>query len=70
LGRVALYEEKKIELKNGFRALDKFDPKNDQVWLEIQVDPTSKIYLVIELFSRILPRTCENFRALCTGERG
>jgi peptidylprolyl isomerase len=26
--------------------------------------------LIIELFNKILPKTCENFRALCTGERG
>uniref|UniRef100_A0A8C6WXE9 Peptidyl-prolyl cis-trans isomerase n=1 Tax=Neogobius melanostomus TaxID=47308 RepID=A0A8C6WXE9_9GOBI len=26
--------------------------------------------IVVELFSDVCPKTCENFRCLCTGERG
>lgn len=44
--------------------------KNPLVFLDVSIDghPTEKI--VIELFSDVVPRTAENFRALCTGEKG
>lgn len=45
-------------------------PGRPRVWLEIGIETTVIGRVVIELFSDIVPRTAENFRALCTGEKG
>jgi len=39
-------------------------------WLDVSVDGRVLGRIVIELNARQAPRTCENFRCLCTGERG
>lgn len=43
---------------------------NPQVFLDIQIGKRMVGRLVIELFADLTPKTAENFRALCTGERG
>ncbi|KAG7629529.1 Peptidyl-prolyl cis-trans isomerase CYP63 [Arabidopsis thaliana] len=44
--------------------------KNPNVFLDVSIggDPVQRI--VIELFADVVPKTAENFRALCTGEAG
>lgn len=44
--------------------------KNPHVFLDVSIggDPAERV--VIELFSDVVPKTAENFRALCTGEKG
>ncbi|KAI3993137.1 hypothetical protein MKX01_009880 [Papaver californicum] len=44
--------------------------KNPHVFLDISIDGAPKEKVVIELFSDVVPKTAENFRALCTGEKG
>ncbi|XP_008802285.2 peptidyl-prolyl cis-trans isomerase CYP63 isoform X2 [Phoenix dactylifera] len=44
--------------------------KNPLVFLDISVDGDRAERMVIELFSDVVPKTAENFRALCTGEKG
>lgn len=39
-------------------------------FLDVQIGSAAPQRVVIELFSHICPVTCENFRALCTGEKG
>lgn len=44
--------------------------KNPLVFLDVSVDGDPAERMTIELHADIVPRTAENFRALCTGEKG
>ncbi|GMP90834.1 hypothetical protein CsSME_00041794 [Camellia sinensis var. sinensis] len=44
--------------------------KNPLVFLDLSIDGDSAERIAIELFADKVPRTAENFRALCTGEKG
>lgn len=46
------------------------DPKLPRVFLEVSADGKSLGKIVIELRSDVVPKTAENFRVLCTGEKG
>ncbi len=41
-----------------------------RVFLDVQADGRHVGRVVVELFSDVVPKTAENFRALCTGEKG
>ncbi|RCN33461.1 peptidyl-prolyl cis-trans isomerase, cyclophilin-type [Ancylostoma caninum] len=41
-----------------------------QVFLDVKIGDTPAGKITIELFNDIVPKTAENFRALCTGEKG
>nr|XP_019945469.1 PREDICTED: E3 SUMO-protein ligase RanBP2-like isoform X2 [Paralichthys olivaceus] len=43
---------------------------NPQVFLKVSADNQTLGTITIELFSHIVPKTAENFKALCTGEKG
>lgn len=45
-------------------------PENPRVFLEITIADKRVGRIEIELFASLAPRTCENFRCLCTGEKG
>ena len=47
----------------------KSDYKNNVVFFDVSIDSEPAGRLEFELFSQELPKTCENFRALCTGEK-
>lgn len=48
----------------------KSDPRRPRVFLDVEVAQKPCGRVVIELFADIVPKTAENFRLLCTGEKG
>ncbi|PIA31715.1 hypothetical protein AQUCO_04900181v1 [Aquilegia coerulea] len=44
--------------------------KNPLVFLDVSIDGSRPEKIAMELFSDVVPKTAENFRALCTGEKG
>ena len=46
------------------------NPENPKVFFDIVIDQEPAGRIVFELFSDTAPKTAENFRALCTGEKG
>ena len=50
--------------------MPEFNIDHVQVFMDISIGDREKGRIVIELFQDMLPKTVENFRALCTGELG
>ncbi len=45
-------------------------PKDPIVFMDLTIDDDPIGRIVLQLYSSIAPKTVENFRALCTGEKG
>lgn len=46
------------------------NPENPRVFLDVDIGGQRAGRIVLELFADVAPKTAENFRALCTGEKG
>mmetsp|Transcript_21643 Transcript_21643/g.49234 ORF Transcript_21643/g.49234 Transcript_21643/m.49234 type:complete len:243 (-) Transcript_21643:252-980(-) len=49
---------------------DASSPSNPRVFFDIEIGGKAAGRVVIELFATVVPKTAENFRCLCTGEKG
>jgi|EP01044_Picomonas_judraskeda_P006862 hypothetical protein len=49
---------------------DASDPSNPKVFFEMEVGGAPAGTIEMELFAKTCPKTAENFRCLCTGEKG
>ena len=65
-----IYNEKVSEITRKEYSLPKFDPANPQVFMDFKIGDQEPARVVFELFQGKTPKTAENFRALCTGEKG
>jgi peptidylprolyl isomerase len=43
---------------------------NPQVFFDVSIGGAPAGRMVFELYADVVPKTAENFRALCTGEKG
>ena len=44
--------------------------RRDRCFLDISIGGELEGRIIVELFNDIVPKTCHNFMALCTGEYG
>jgi peptidylprolyl isomerase len=56
--------------QDGYKPHYPINPKNPQVYFDITIGDKPAGRIEMELFEDACPTTAENFRALCTGEKG
>jgi len=64
-GKVDMYDDKSEVEKDV-----ELDPNNPKVFFDLDVGGERLGRIVMQLYKDVCPKTAENFRALCTGEKG
>ena len=60
-----LYDELPVKQK----ALPAYNPANPRVYIDFQIGKSEQKKIIFELFAPTAPKTVENFKCLCTGEK-
>lgn len=66
-GGVSLYDEKPVPASI---AIESYKGPLPRVFFDVTIDGKPAGRIVMKLYSHATPKTAENFRALCTGEKG
>eukprot|EP01038_Epipyxis_sp_PR26KG_P007807 gene7807-10603_t len=61
---------KSLPVKSFARGLSGLKMKNPKVFFDFEIDGSPAGRVTFELYADVVPKTAENFRALCTGEKG
>ena len=69
LFKAGLYEDKEVKIKPVEPPKEQ-NPANPVVFLDIKIGDKEARRVEIELYKDKVPKTSENFRCLCTGEKG
>merc|ERR1712232_1282055 len=67
---VGLLKEDPVKMGPVVSVSEATSPENPHVWFEMEIGGKNVGRIEFELFSKITPKTAENFRALATGEKG
>jgi peptidyl-prolyl isomerase H (cyclophilin H) len=64
-----LYQEVNPRVTTALQKFPPYDPSNPRVFFELKVGPRDSKMLIFELIKTKVPKTVENFRVFCTGEK-
>lgn len=66
LGFVSCFLQKQTESSNNLQR----EMARPRCFLDISIGVELEGRIIVEIYNDVIPKTAENFRALCTGEKG
>lgn len=66
----SVHEDKEMKTPTGPAVIERSEKRNPQVFFDIRISGNDVGRIVMLLRADVVPKTAENFRALCTHEHG